>query len=134
MSANVELVRRMFDAFASGGFAAVAEFMHPGFEGRQLASHPLAAASMSADALARSMTGFMKSFEDFGFEAEDFADTGGDRVAVRVHERGRPRGGSVELDQRFGILYTLRDGKVFRMEWFDSFEEALAAAGTDAAG
>ena len=36
--------------------------------------------------------------------------------------------GSIELDQRFGILYTLRDGKIVRMEWFDSFDEALAAA------
>lgn len=58
-------------------------------------------------------------------------DAAGDRVVVVFRERGRPRGGSIELDQRFGILYTLREGKVVRMEWFDSPEEVLAAAEVD---
>jgi ketosteroid isomerase-like protein len=48
-------------------------------------------------------------------------------VVVAFRERGRARG-SVELEQVFGILYTLRDGRIARMQWFDSPEEALAAA------
>jgi hypothetical protein len=40
---------------------------------------------------------------------------------------GRAAGAS-SLDQQFGILCTLRDGKIARMEWFDSLEEAVAAA------
>jgi hypothetical protein len=51
---------------------------------------------------------------------------------VAVRERGRPRGGTVELDQLFGIVYTLRDGKVARMEWFDSPADALKAVGIEA--
>jgi hypothetical protein len=50
---------------------------------------------------------------------------------VAIRQRGRPRGATVELAERWGILYSLLDGKIVRMEWFDSFEEALAAAGAD---
>jgi ketosteroid isomerase-like protein len=70
----------------------------------------------------------MESFEGFNGEAEQFIDAGGDRVVVAFREHGRPRGGSVDLDHRFGILYTLREGKIARMERFDSTEEALAVA------
>jgi ketosteroid isomerase-like protein len=122
------MVRRMLEAYARGGFAAVAEFTHPNFEMRNPPTHPHGGTFLGAEAAGRSMTDFMKSFEDFSAEAEDVIDAGGDRVAVAVRERGRPRGGSVELDHLFGILYTLRDGKVARMEWFHSLEEALAEA------
>ena len=39
-SANVDLVRRVFDDYARGSFAAVAEFTHPDFEMRLQISHP----------------------------------------------------------------------------------------------
>lgn len=127
-SADVELVRRMHEALTCGGFAAAAEFAHPDFQMRLMVSHPLGAALRDPGDATRAMAGFMESFDDFRAEAEEFVDAGDDRVVVAFRERGRPRGGSVELDQRFGILYTLRDGKIVRMEWFDSFDEALAAA------
>jgi ketosteroid isomerase-like protein len=41
-SANVDLVRRVFDEYARGSFAAAAEFTHPNFEMRLQASHPIA--------------------------------------------------------------------------------------------
>ena len=41
-SANVDLVRRVFDEYARGSFAAAAEFTHPDFEMRLQTSHPLA--------------------------------------------------------------------------------------------
>ena len=122
-STDVDLVRRMFEAFARGGFAAVVEFFDPDFEGRQLPNHPDAATFLGPRDAVESMTNFMESFEDFRAEAEEFIDAGSGGVVVALRERGRPRGGSVELDQRFGILYTLRDGKIIRMEMFDTFEE-----------
>ena len=108
-------------------YAALA---HPDFEMRFMASHPLGGSSYGAGDAIKAMTEWEKSFEDFRGDAEEFIDAGADHVVVAFRERGRPRGGSVELDQLFGILYTLRDGKVARMEWFDNPDEALAAAGT----
>jgi ketosteroid isomerase-like protein len=129
---NVEVVRRMFEAYARGGFVALAEFTHPDFEMTQVPNHPLTGPFRATEA-AEVMLSFAESFEDFRAEPEDFVDAGDDRVVVAFRERGRPRGGSLELDQVFGILYTLRGDKIFRMEWFDTFEEALAATDRDSA-
>jgi ketosteroid isomerase-like protein len=118
----------MHEAAAEGGGGA-GPFAHPDFEMRFMASHPLGGSSYGARDAVKAMTEWEKSFEDFRSGAEEFIDAGADHVVVAFRERGRPRGGSVELDQLFGILYTLRDGKVARMEWFDNPDEALAAAG-----
>jgi ketosteroid isomerase-like protein len=126
---NVEVIRRMFEAYARGGFAAVAEFIHPDFEMTLMANHPLGGKTYKAGDAGKAMLEFGESFEDFRAEAEEFIDAANDRVVVAYHERGRARGGSVELDQVFGTLYSLRDGKIARMEWFDSLDEALEAAG-----
>jgi uncharacterized protein len=123
---NIEVVRRMFEAYARSGFGAVAEFIHPDFEMNFQVHHPLGGRTYRAGDAGKAMLDFAASFEDFRAEAEEFIDSG-DRVVVAFRERGLARGG-VELEQIFGILYTLRDGKVVRMQWFDSPEEALAAA------
>jgi ketosteroid isomerase-like protein len=115
----------MFEAYAAGGFGAAGEFTHPDFEMSFMAHHPLGGRTYRSGEAGEAMLDFVESFQDFRGEAEEFIDAG-DSVVVAFRERGRARG-SVELEQVFGILYTLRDGKVARMEWFDSPEEALKA-------
>jgi ketosteroid isomerase-like protein len=119
----------MLEAYARGGFAAAAEFSHPDFEMSLMAHHPLGGRTYRTGEAGEAMSEFMKSFEDFRAEAEELIDVG-DSVVVALRESGRARGG-VELEQLFGILYTLREGKIFRMQWFDSPDEALAAANTE---
>jgi ketosteroid isomerase-like protein len=133
-SAKIELVRRMFEAFGLGSFAAAAEFTHPDFEMSLPASHALGGAFRGPRDATKTMADFMDSFEGFRGEADEFIEAARDRVAVAFRERGRPRGGGVELEQRFGVLFTLRAGTIGRMEWFDSLEQALAAARVDASG
>jgi ketosteroid isomerase-like protein len=94
-----------------------------------MADHPLGGRTYRAGDVWKAMLEFAESFEDFRAEAEEFIDAG-DRVVVAVRERGRARGG-VEFEHVFGILYTLRDGKVARMEWSDSPADALEAAGLE---
>jgi ketosteroid isomerase-like protein len=67
-------------------------------------------------------------FEEFQWNAEEFVDAG-DQVVVVFRERGRGRGREVELDHHYGTVFTIRDGKIARLEWFDDREAALAAAG-----
>ncbi len=52
-----------------------------------------------------------------------------DRVVVTVRLRGRGRGSGVEVDARFYDVFTLRDGKIVRMDQFTERSEALGAAG-----
>jgi ketosteroid isomerase-like protein len=53
----------------------------------------------------------------------------GDRVflAARFHARGRASG--VEVDTRLYEVYTLRDGKVLRIDEYEHRADAVEAAG-----
>jgi ketosteroid isomerase-like protein len=50
-------------------------------------------------------------------------------VAVVLSYRARGRGSRVEVDGRMSALWTFRDGKVVRFEWFHEPAEALEAIG-----
>jgi ketosteroid isomerase-like protein len=64
-------------------------------------------------------------------EPLDVAELGGGKVLVEVRLTGRGRNSGIEIDQRAGFLYTLReqDQKVARVQMFPSKYAALEAAG-----
>ena len=53
----------------------------------------------------------------------------GNQVAVVVRYRARGRTSGLELEGRESALFTLREGKVVRYEWFHEPDDALRAAG-----
>jgi ketosteroid isomerase-like protein len=55
----------------------------------------------------------------------------GDRVVVIATRRGRGRGSGLEVADRAGVVWTLRDGQVIRFETDLDPDEALALAGAD---
>ena len=116
-SANVDLVRRVFDEYARGSFAAAAEFTHPDFEMRLQTSHPLAATFRGPRHATKAMADWVEWFEGFNGEAEQFIDAGGDRVVVALRERGRPRGGSVDLDHHLQRARLQAGGQGRRRDW-----------------
>jgi ketosteroid isomerase-like protein len=67
-------------------------------------------------------------YEDFRPQVERMIDLG-DRVLVIVSGSARTRGSGVNVPIRQGYLWTVRDGRAVRFEWFTNPEEALAAVG-----
>jgi ketosteroid isomerase-like protein len=67
----------------------------------------------------------------FRLEPLDIAAASGGRYVVEVRMTGTGRSSGIEIDQRIGLLYTLRerDGKVARVQMFPSRDAALEAAG-----
>jgi hypothetical protein len=59
------------------------------------------------------------------------ADVGGGRYVVEVRLTGKGRSSGIEIDQRAGFLYTLReqDRKVARVQMFPSKDVAFEVAG-----
>ena len=45
---------------------------------------------------------------------------------MRRHLQGRASG--IEVDYDYWVVFTFRDGLVFRAEWFETREKALEAA------
>ena len=80
------------------------------------------------DAVRASLAHWKAEWDDYKVMPEEFADMG-DRVVVTVRLRGRGRGSGVEIDARFYDVYTLRDGKIVRMDQFTERSEALEAVG-----
>jgi ketosteroid isomerase-like protein len=64
-------------------------------------------------------------------EPLDIATFNGGRHVVEVRMTGKGRSSGIEIDQRMGLLYTLRDqdGKVARVQMFPTKHQALKAAG-----
>ena len=123
----MNVVRAVLARVAENDLDAARDLMHPDFEMEQLPLHPEAGTYRGAKAT-ESMEAWAASFDEFRWEAEDFVDAG-DRVVVVIREWGRPYGTDVELDHRYGAVYTVRDGKVARLQWFHDKQQALASAG-----
>lgn len=140
---NVELMRRAFeDASGRGGPTAGAldaldadsmtvffENLDPEVEFHEDPRFPEAGVYRGIEALREYWGRFTGSFEEFGFEAEDFVDLGGDRVLIllRLTTRGKDSGARVEA--RPGWIFTIRNGLTVRIDAFLDREEALEAVG-----
>jgi ketosteroid isomerase-like protein len=80
------------------------------------------------DEVRASLEHWRSEWDDYKVLPEEFLDVG-DRVVVTVRLRGRGRGSGVEIDARFYDVYTLRDGKIVRMDQFTELSEAREAVG-----
>jgi ketosteroid isomerase-like protein len=72
-------------------------------------------------------------YEQFRPRVERMIDLG-ERVLVIVSGSACMRDSGVEVPIRQAYVWTVRDGKAVRFEWFTSTEEALAAVGMAGAG
>jgi ketosteroid isomerase-like protein len=125
---NVEIVRRAFEAFEQRGFEAAGEFFHEDFQMRQLPGFPGGTSFHGWREAVQNLTDWIGSFETFTGVPQKFIAAGEDRVVVVYYERARPREAAVEVEQCFGILFTLRDQKIGFMEWFHTPDQATRAA------
>ena len=117
---NVEIVRSFLEADLDEAMA----FVDPEIVWNPIEEEP----ASGHDAVRASSLRWKGEWDDYELVPEQLADLG-DRVLATVRLRGRGRGSGVEVDARFYDLYTLRDGKIVRMDQFNEQAEALEAAG-----
>jgi ketosteroid isomerase-like protein len=78
------------------------------------------------DAVRASLARWKAEWDDYSVVPEAFEEMG-NQVVVTVLLRGRGRGSGVEINARFYDVYTLRHGKIVRMDQFTERSEALEA-------
>ena len=66
-------------------------------------------------------------WSEYRFEIEDLVEAG-DKVVVLYHQVGRSKESGIEVEERAGWIYTLREGKIARVEMFQDRDSALRAA------
>jgi ketosteroid isomerase-like protein len=115
---NVETVRRFLD----GDVEEALSYADPDIVWNPIEELP----TQGHDAVRASLARWKAEWDDYEVLPEEFVDSE-DRVLATVRLRGRGRGSGVEIDARFYDLYTLRDGKIVRMDQFTERSQALEA-------
>ena len=117
---NVEIVRRFLLLDVEEALA----YAHP-----DIVWNPTEeSAAQGHDAVRASLVRWKGEWDDYEMRPEEFEHMG-DRVVVAVRVRGRGRASGIEVDARLYDVYTLRDGKIARMDQFTQRSEAVEAAG-----
>ena len=123
---NVEIVRRAFAYEIYGvGDRAEAEAI---FEPHVVMNPSDEGPSYGFDAMRGDYERWASVFEELSVTIEEIIDAG-DQVLVVAHHEGRGRKSGVKVDTRFYEVYTVREGKVSRVDEFTERAEALEAAG-----
>ena len=129
---NVEIVRRVYDAVARHDTATVIAAYDPEVEwdtsrspwgsmmgGRLYRGH---------EGLRRFYREWYEAWGDYDEVLEELIDAG-EQVIVAATGRGRGRASGAEVEwSQYGV-WMIRDGKVIRVVWFPTRDEALKAAG-----
>ena len=126
---NVEVIRRGLEALSSGDIDRILEFVDPDFEGQvppELSTEPDTYRGHAG--MRRYFQSFWDDMEDIRFQAERMWEAG-DSVVVDTRMTARGKQTAIPVEQRFGQIWTLRDGRAIAVENFASVGDALEAAG-----
>jgi ketosteroid isomerase-like protein len=127
---NVEIVRKAFEVLAARGVeAAVDEFAAPDgvwytapewVEGSEYHGH---------DGLRFLFSVFTDTFDDWTIDVVELRDAGGSVVALIEHG-GKIKGTDDPVKQPMGNVYSdFRQGQIGKAQFFQTWREALEAAG-----
>lgn len=128
---NVELVRSIFSAWERGDFSSV-DWAHPEIE--WVIPDGLSPARWSGLAgLVEGERDFLRGWENYHLEVDEYRELDDDRVLVLVHSSGRGRASGLELAEigkRGGAAWVqVRDGKVTKLVTYYDRERAFADLG-----
>ena len=119
---NVELVRRIYDAWDRGESAR--DFLAPDVE----YVNPPYAVEPGTRHGRKSFAVVRGTYEDFEIKVERIIDAG-DETVVLAHFTGSGSVSGVPVAGEHGYVWAVRDGLAVRFQWFQSHREALEAAG-----
>lgn len=126
---NVEIVRRVYAA--RGDPEAVLAYYDPDveFDASRFAFGRLvggAGVYRGHEGLRQFFREYYSAWSQIEDAYEELIDAGESVVTV-VRARGRGRRSGVEVETSSAAVWTIRDGKVVRVEWFSDRDEALEA-------
>jgi uncharacterized protein len=127
---NVEVVRGGFEGFNRGDVEAVVAMCDPAIDWFPPAELPGVSAYHGHRGVRAAAEDMLDVFGALQAEPERFIDAE-DQVVVLFRWRGHGKGSGVPLD-RVGAqaaVFTMRNGKAIRAEWYIDAAKALEAAG-----
>jgi uncharacterized protein len=125
--ADIETLRRGYEAFNRGDFDTSTRFADPDFELKTAGRALNRGTYRGPEAARQFFEDLFEPFEEVSVEPEEFFQHD-NRIAVYVRVRLRPAGSSALVENRIGHLWTMYEGKTTRLEVFPRREDALEAA------
>jgi ketosteroid isomerase-like protein len=124
---NVEVVRAFYEAFARGDLESALTAFDPDVVAYDH-DIPDSGEYRGLEGLFRWQADWQSSWESWRWDPEEFIEAG-DRVVAGLMVHAKGRGSGVDLKRLDGAVWTLRDGKCIRLDYYGSKEEALEAVG-----
>ena len=124
---HVEIVRRMYDAYLAGDLDRALSLFHPEVAA-DFSVRGDTGPTEGRDALSETVAIWVTTWDDYSEQIEEIRDLG-DTVCVIATQRGRGKGSGVEIENRWGQLYTIENGLITSITMYASPEKALEAAG-----
>src|SRR5205809_7888296 len=124
---NVEIARRAWAASARPGDEAV--FREYGAE-VDVCDGFCVGEGRGLDGVREHFGEWVSTFDEWGAEVEEWIDAGDDVIAV-LRSRGRGKRSGIPVEERQSHVWTLRDGKLWRLRIYASKGEALKAVGLE---
>ena len=126
---NVETVRRGFKAFSERDRESWLALCDPALESSPSGDWPETATVRGREAVWEFYIQADDPWEPGAYELAEVIDAGEDRVLARqVREmRGKDSGATVRYD--YWVLFVFRTGRLTRVEWFPTRDDALDAVG-----
>ena len=126
---NVEIVRRAFEQFKATG-DILTEAFHSDFvwDMSQFRGWPEQQTYPGIEGARQFLADWTESWEDWDLQLEELHDAGDSVIAI-MRQSGRSKATGLPAEMHFAQVWTVRNGKQFRMEMYASPQEALDAVG-----
>jgi ketosteroid isomerase-like protein len=126
---NVEIVRRLLEAWEGGDLAGVLASLDQGLVTNRVHPAPDPQTYHGPEGLLQAGIDWFEGFDELVMTGEEYLETGGDQVIARVHQKAYGEQSGVPVEADFWFVWTLRNGKVTRLDMYMSKAQALKAAG-----
>ena len=121
------VVRAVYEAINSRDYEAGFALLDDSFEWVEPEQGLLGGTHRGFEEIRRAIDAQLEVFDEFMIEPEEFHEHG-DHVAVPIRQRARGGVSGVEVEIRIGHLWTVKNGRVVRLEVFAAREDARRAA------
>lgn len=121
------MVRAIYEAINERDYEAGFALLDDEFEWIEPEQSLLGGRHRGFEEIRRAIEMQLEVFDEFTIKPEEFHEHG-DRVAVPVRQRARGGVSGVEVEIRIGHLWTVRNGRIVRLEVFPAGDDARKAA------
>jgi ketosteroid isomerase-like protein len=129
---TLEIVRAIHELLARGESPATLDLLHPDIEYVNPAGAVEPGTRRGIAAYENALRSIHDSFDDVRIEVREIKDVG-EQVVVLATYTARGRRSGAERHNEDAYVWTIRDGKATRFEWFNEPAKALEALGLDGA-